>query len=174
MKQDEKRLLIVDGYNVIRATAPYREIAGRDDMESARSALISDVAGFVQGERRATVVFDGAGNPQSSGLPHDVCGVTVIFSPHRMTADSVIERLARTAREDGIEVEVVTSDAQTQWTVLGESVVRTSSSAFGTEISWDKDELREYGTRGQGRVPLADRLDAGLRARLERWARGED
>lgn len=168
------RLLIIDGYNVIRATEPYRDIAERDDLESARSALVSDVAGYVHGERRATVVFDGAGNPRSSGEPHEVCGVTVIYSPHGMTADSVIERLARAARADGFEVEVVTSDAQTQWTVLGESVVRTSSSAFGTEMSWDKEELREHGTQGRGRVPIADRLDADLRDRLERWARGED
>jgi hypothetical protein len=54
------RVLIVDGYNVIRSTPPYREIASQD-LESARVALISDVAAYAAGEWDATVVFDGGG-----------------------------------------------------------------------------------------------------------------
>ncbi len=39
------RVLLVDGYNVIRQTPPYRELA-EDDLESARAALVSDVAAY--------------------------------------------------------------------------------------------------------------------------------
>ena len=74
-----KRVLIVDGYNVIRLTPPYRELAGID-LESARAALVSDVAAYAAGEWDATVVFDGANNPHSTGEPHNVAGVRIVFS----------------------------------------------------------------------------------------------
>jgi predicted RNA-binding protein with PIN domain len=80
------RTLIVDGYNVIRRTPPYRQIA-ENDFDAARSALVSDVAAFAHGEWNATVVFDGHGNPHSDGLPHEVSGVTVVFSPFGVDAD---------------------------------------------------------------------------------------
>lgn len=167
------RQLIVDGYNVIRSTVPYREVARRDDFDSARTALLRDVASFAQGDWRATVVFDGGGNPLSTGEPHELMGVTVIFSPYGMTADSVIEGLARMARTDGDVVEVVTSDAQTQWAVVGGTVARRSASEFSAELRRDEAEWREHASRGAGSVRIEDRIDVDVRATLERWARGE-
>lgn len=166
------KTLIVDGYNVIRSTPPYRDLAERDDLESARRALLSDVAAFAQEEWRATVVFDGGANPQSTGEPHDQCGVTVMFSPFGFTADSVIEGLARSARERGEAVEVVTSDAQTQWTVVGESVRRRSSAEFAAELRLQEGEWREHATTGQSKVSIEDRIDEDVRSTLARWARG--
>ena len=92
------RTLIVDGYNVIRQTPPYKTIA-EDDLDASRLALISDVSAFAHGEFGATVVFDGHNNPGSDGQPHSVAGVTVIFSRYGHNADSVIESLSRAARE---------------------------------------------------------------------------
>ncbi len=112
------RLLLVDGYNVIRQTPPYRQLA-EDDLETARAALVSDVAAYADRSFRATVVFDGHLNPASNGIPHQVAGITVVFSRYGTDADSVIESLARAARERGDDTVVVTSDAQTQWAVLG-------------------------------------------------------
>ena len=53
-----RRVLLVDGYNVIRLTPPYRDLAQRD-LDSARVALVSDVAAYAGDEWDATVVFDG-------------------------------------------------------------------------------------------------------------------
>ncbi|MBI5231912.1 MAG: NYN domain-containing protein, partial [Coriobacteriales bacterium] len=83
--------LIVDGYNVLMRARAYAELA-RTDLDAARAALVSDVAAFAHGEFRATVVFDGGGNPASLGVPHDVAGVTVLFSPYGVDADAVIEQ----------------------------------------------------------------------------------
>lgn len=166
------KVLLVDGYNVVRCTPPYRELADAD-LAAAREALVSDVAAFAQGEWDATVVFDGAGNKQSDGVPHRFAGITVVFSRHGTTADSVIEALARTARERGDAVEVVTSDAQTQWTVLGGGVVRRSSAEFAGDLRVSEAEWRERVPAGSASCRVEDRIPADVRAVLERWARGE-
>ena len=166
------RLLLVDGYNVIRQTPPYRELA-ESDLESARAALVSDVAAYSDRSFEATVVFDGHLNPSSDGTPHQVSGITVVFSRYGVDADSVIESLARAARERGDDIVVVTSDAQTQWAVLGGSVVRMSSPEFAGELRAQDSEWREHAPAGSMRGRLEDRVDANTRARLSRWARGE-
>jgi predicted RNA-binding protein with PIN domain len=168
------RELIVDGYNVIRQTPPYSHLAEEVDLDAARAALVSDVAAFAHGDWRATVVFDGHGNPQSQGLPHEVSGVAVIFSRFGTDADSVIEGLARAARERGCEATVVTSDAQTQWTVLGGTVARMSSAEFSGELKAGSREWEEHAPAGSMKSPVEDRLDADTKRRLWRWARGRD
>lgn len=167
------RTLIVDGYNVIRQTLPYKAIA-EDDLDAGRLALISDVAEFSHGEFRATVVFDGHLNEGSDGRPHTIAGVTVIFSRYGQDADSVIESLSRAARVAGDDAVVVTSDAQTQWTVLGGSVARMSSAEFASEIRSEDAEWREHAPSGSSKGRLEDRIDADVRERLSRWARGKE
>lgn len=167
------RTLIVDGYNVLRLTPPYRDIAD-DDLDAARAALVSDVAAYAHGEWNATVVFDGGRNPHSNGQPHETAGVTVIFSAHGTDADTVIERLSRRAREAGEHVEVVTSDAQTQWAVLGGGVARRSSGEFAADLRTGEAEWREHRTAGRRGCRVEDRIDPSVRAVLERWARGMD
>lgn len=166
------RLLIVDGYNVIRQTPPYSHLA-EADLDSARVALVSDVAAFAQGEYAATVVFDGHNNPHSNGLPHQVAGITVVFSRYGLEADSVIEGLARAARERGDEAVVVTSDAQTQWTVMGGGVGRMSSAEFSGELRDGDAQWREHAPAGSMRSRIEQRIDPVTAETLARWARGE-
>lgn len=166
------RLLIVDGYNVIRQTPPYRQLA-EGDLESARAALVSDVAAYAAGEWEPIVVFDAHGNPQSRGEPHEIAGVKVIFSPYEIDADSVIETLARKARECGTETCVVTSDAQTQWTVMGGSVSRKSAAEFGSDLNESDQEWRDHTPAGARRSRLEERIDPATAEVLTRWSRGE-
>lgn len=167
-----RRVLLVDGYNVLRLTPPYREIAATD-LESARVALVSDVAAYAAGDWDATIVFDGGGNPHSDGVPHHEAGVTVTFSKFGTEADAVIESLSRAARERGDHVEVVTSDAQTQWTVFGRGVARRSSPEFGQSLREGDAQWREHTPAGSSRSRIEDRVDEAVRERLARWARGE-
>jgi len=165
------RILIVDGYNVIRQTPPYSHLA-ENDLDSARVALIADVAAFAQGEYAATVVFDGHNNPLSSGIAHQVAGITVVFSRHGLEADSVIESLARSARERGDTAVVVTSDAQMQWTVMGGGVGRMSSAEFSGELREGDAGWREHAPAGSSRGRIEERIDPVTAETLSRWARG--
>lgn len=165
--------LIVDGYNVIRQTPPYSALA-ETDLDTARAALVSDVGAFAHGEWKATVVFDGHNNPASTGATHDVAGVTVIFSRFGTDADTVIESLGRASRERGDETTVVTSDAQTQWTVLGGRITRMSSAEFSGELRQGSREWAEHAPAGDMKGRLEDRIAADTKLRLWRWARGID
>jgi predicted RNA-binding protein with PIN domain len=164
--------LIVDGYNLVFSDTEYARLAA-DDLDSARARLVEDVASYCRGEAKGTVVFDGGGNAGSDGAVHHIAGVTVVFSRAGETADSVIEALARRARDRSERAVVVTSDAETQWVVMGGGVTRLSSTEFGRILhagarSWASD-LPVSGRRGA----LQERIAPDMRDALSRWAKGK-
>jgi len=167
-----RKLLLVDGYNVLRSTGRYRDILAElpdhtgDAYNAAREALLNDVASFAGREYQAIVVFDGGGNPGSSGEPQRVGGLQVVFSKAGSSADSYIEDAAKSAAAAGREVLVVTSDAQTQWTVLGEHVTRMSAQGFVDEISMVKTEHDSDKAAHTSKMTLGERLDAQTLAKL--------
>lgn len=171
------KALIVDGFNVLRSGERYAHLLGDehslDALNAAREALLTDVATFAQGAYEATVVFDAAGNPLSNGEMQDFAGVGVIFSPAGVSADSVIEELARQAVKRGDEVVVVTSDAQTQWTVLRDKVTRMSAAGFCAEIGTIQAGITENRIESQVKTTLGERLDDKTREVLQRWIRGK-
>lgn len=162
---------IIDGYNVIGSDRRYASLANQD-LDAARARLVEDAVSFASTERHITIVFDGGGNPASDGSPHHIAGIAVLFSPSGASADDLIEVLARRSRERGEQTVVVTSDAQTQWTVMGGSVTRMSSAEFMREMTTDADERREHISRKTGHGRLEERIDPSVRAILSRWARG--
>ena len=160
--------IIIDGYNVIRQTAPYQELAERGDLDQARDALIGDVAALATKKTRVTVVFDGATNPTSTGEPTKQLGVTVIFSPHGRSADSVVEKLSHELRSKGDSAEVFTSDATIQWTVMSGNVMRKSSREFGQELREDFHVWQKDNRHHTMSSTLDDRLSPEAIAALDR------
>jgi len=163
------RRLIIDGYNLLHGTARYAPLTERD-LDTARERLIADLGSRVAEGADVTVVFDGGGNPESEGLPHDIGGVTVIFSPFGTEADSVIESLAAAAREAGESVEVVTSDGATRWTAAGGSVIVTRASSFARELETDESSWRHESDAERRRATVSDGLSPDVRSRLDRLA----
>lgn len=178
MAAKRRRVLVVDGYNVIRESPAYRALIDEDLTDPvlhdvyvrARQALLADVAAFAQGTFEATVVFDGFGNPDPERPPRRTAGVDVVFSPSGVEADTVIERMVAEAREEGREVTVITSDAGVQSTVFGEGVTRLSSRMFANEADAMNDhiaELRRSPVRqGPVRATVADRVSPDVRLAL--------
>ena len=69
-----RKVLIVDGYNVIRNNERYastqKDYTSGEGWNDARDALVNDAAYLAQDRyERCTVVFDAAGNAASSGKP---------------------------------------------------------------------------------------------------------
>ena len=170
---DRRKVLIVDGYNVIRNNARYASLGpdyNDDAWNKARETLINDAALLANRDyERCTVVFDGAGNVFSEGVPTKVAGIEVVFSPGGVSADSVIEQLAHDARESGFEVVVVSSDFTIQSTVFGGGVTCMSAAAFGSSSVLLEEEWHDAGERARGKdkTTLGDRIDPGTRAKLE-------
>ena len=170
MANQRKRLLIVDGYNVLRSGSRYRDLrdAGPnpdyadDAFNRAREALINDVVAYAGRDCDAVIVFDGARNEFSDGSCERIAGVRIMFS-----ADKTIERLSREARERGIETMVVTSDATIQNTVFGFGVDRMSANGFSHAVAVNE---REYDLDESPRVAVkntvGERLDPQVRAKL--------
>ena len=92
------KLLIVDGYNVLRSGSRYRNAPDEDytddTFNAAREMLINDVVNYAGGDYKAVIVFDGAKNAFSDGEAETVGGVRIVFSPAGQSADKVIEKLA--------------------------------------------------------------------------------
>ena len=103
MAKQRKKLLIVDGYNVLRSGSRYRNAPDEDytddTFNAAREMLINDVVNYAGRDWKAVIVFDGAKNAFSNGEAEKVGGVRIVFSPAGQSADKVIEKLAHDARE---------------------------------------------------------------------------
>ena len=95
MAQRRKRMLIVDGYNVLRSGSRYRAITSPDytddSFNTARERLVNDVIDFAGRTYEAYIVYDGGGNAYSEGAPETVGRVKIIFSPAGSSADKVSE-----------------------------------------------------------------------------------
>lgn len=163
-------LLLVDGYNVIAVDPGYRVLFD-EDQDTARARLVEDVAGFAEGRYDAVVVFDAHGNPASDGEPHDIAGVTVIFSPAGTDADSVIEGLAHHGSGEGRSIVLATSDSETQRVATRENVRRMSSPELLHAIATEAEERSSH-AGGPYHSRLEDRIDPRTREALFRWARG--
>ncbi len=166
------QILIVDGYNVIRNNRRYDGLGsdydGSQAWNKAREAVINDAALLAGSDyEKCTVVFDGAGNAQSTGRPKKQIGVDVIFSPAGVSADSVIEKLAHDAREQGFEVVVVSSDFTIQSTVFGGGVTRMSASSFASTSDELEQTWKEEKDKPVVKNTLAERIDPDTLAKLE-------
>ena len=174
MAKDRKRLLIVDGFNVLRSGSRYKNVSldlpdyDHDWLNRAREMLVNDVLHYSGREYRATVVFDGGGNVESTGEEQRVGGVSVVFSPAGSAADKVIEKLAYEGRENGYEVLVVTSDATIQDTVFGLGVDRMSAEGFSIEIDrYYHDAVLDETPKVSQKRTVADRIDSETLAKLK-------
>ena len=174
MPKDRKRILIVDGFNVLRSGSRYKRIVAptpdwdHDAFNRARETLVNDVVNYAGREWRATVVFDGGGNMESTGEEQKVGGVSVVFSPAGSSADKLIEKLAHEGRENGFEVMVVTSDAVIQDTVFGLGVDRMSAEGFSMEVErYYHDAVLDETPKVAEKRTVAGRIDADTLEKLK-------
>ncbi len=139
----EPTLYLFDGFNVLHA----------GEFEDVRR-LTDDLASFVAVRgARGVVVFDGAGEDRTLGP------LEVRYAAH---ADAVLERLASENR-DRERVCLVSSDMAVRGT-SGQEVAHLSSRTFVRDLEPAKHE-------DSGRSQLGDRVDTGIRERLERLRR---
>lgn len=136
-------LYLFDGFNVMHA----------GHFEDVRQ-LTDDLASFVAVRgARGVVVFDGVGEDRTLGA------LEVRYAPY---ADAVLERLASENR-DRERVCLVSSDLAVRGT-SGQEVAHLSSRTFVRDL---EPATHEEGARSQ----LGDRVDPGVRERLERLRR---
>lgn len=173
MARQRKKLLIVDGYNVLRSGSRYARITlpdyTDDTFNVARERLVNDVIAYAGRSMEAIIIYDGAERVADHSEAETIGGVCVMFSKRGQSADNLIEKLAHDARERGVETLVVTSDATIQDTVFGGGVDRMSAEGFCQELSSrDEDVTDDRAPAIASKRTVADRISPEVAARLKR------
>jgi predicted RNA-binding protein with PIN domain len=153
----ESRLILIDGYNVIRNT-PGLAAADRVSLAAGRDALLQGVTtAYRHTPHRVVVVFDGDGGTESVvALPGRARG-QVIFTPRGVTADETLRRLARESQAQGEQVTVVSGDFEVR---LGATDTGARSACPGEFASRLNLPPRDVAKRGRHRAAVRAQLEA--------------
>ncbi|MDE2449548.1 MAG: NYN domain-containing protein [Gammaproteobacteria bacterium] len=153
----EPRLILIDGYNVIRNT-PGLAAADRASLAAGRDGLLQRVvATYRHTPHRVIVVFDGDRQTETIvALPGRARG-QVIYTPHGVTADVKIERLAVEAEARGERVTAVSGDFEVR---LG-ATQAGARSARPEELAGRLNQpSRDLAKRARHRAAVRAQLDA--------------
>lgn len=174
---DGKRLLIVDGYNVLNFGWPGLMAKGLD---GARDRMIEDLHDYAGYTGQSVVAVFDAWKSDRLDRSIEVRGLlTIVFTRRGETADHYIERLCEDKRKlvaaGRLEVRVATSDLVEQTVVFGRGATRISA----RELLSEMDRMRSSGQQ-RGAKPAApvkstvmDALPGDVKERLLRMRRGE-
>ena len=188
-----RRILIVDGYNVINArrdwvagtngssgmTGPSGKLGPSGTLADAREKLLSelmDYAGY--SAQQVILVFDAWMSDRLQRTEEKHGSVTVVYTQKGEIADRYIERLCDSLAEDielrRVEVRVASSDGLEQTIVLGRGATRLSA----RELMFEMQQMRAQGIRqaekpASRRNPIADHLSEEVRAKLEEMRKGQ-
>lgn len=176
MRPPKKRLLIVDGYNVLNAWRSGMDARSLSDARDELAHRLANYAGYTG--QKVVLVFDAWMSDRMQRTCEEQGPLTVVFTQKNETADHYIERLcdsyAREVEYGRLEIEVATSDNVEQTVVLGRGARRVSS----RELLREMDSVRRDGTAAaaaqrRSRSTLMDRLPEDIRRRLDDMRRGE-
>ena len=113
------------------------------------------------------MVFDAANNLSSERPQFAPGGVRMVFSKAGESADTVIERQAVHAREQGREVLLVTSDNAIRATVGGIPITTVSSQLLALDLHVTNEEVaKARDERTHMHMTMEDRLDSSTRNKL--------
>ena len=171
-----RRVLIVDGYNVINAGPEFSGGALADNRDRLLNALM-DYAGY--SGQRVILVFDAWMSDRLTRTEEQHGAVTVVYTQKGEIADRYIERLCDDFVADieyrRVEVRVASSDALEQTIVLGRGATRMSA----RELMYEMKAMRDEGIRHAApmkpvsrRTPIGDRLPEDVKRRLDELRRG--
>jgi predicted RNA-binding protein with PIN domain len=142
-----KRIVLVDGYNLIRNDPALKAIEARS-LDAGRRALVSRLmTTFDLRSNEITVVFDGANAPALAPASERYGQVRVVYSRQGETADAVLGRLVA-ATPPGRQVVLLSDDhalrdvARQHGAVVGGAADRTPSRPTPSDLAArDRDAL---------------------------------
>jgi predicted RNA-binding protein with PIN domain len=145
--KEQKRFLLVDGYNVIFAWQELDAIA-RDSLDGARGRLMDIMCNYQAhiGEE-LILVFDAYRIQGHKEEIIDYHNIHVVYTREAETADAYIERTTHVMAKD-YQVTVATSDRLEQMIVMGDGARRISARELEKEVQRVNEEaLKAYRDR---------------------------
>ena len=170
-----RRILIVDGYNVINVRKPVRESIVLEDARRRLTDKLHDYAGFSGQE--IVLVYDAWLSDRMQRSEEQRGPLKIVFTMKGETADCYIERLCDELEEDislrRAEVRVATSDMIEQTIAFGRGAGRISSRELLLEMDMaSADRGPKTGSSGKRTTTVAERLPEEVRRKLEQMRRG--
>lgn len=140
--KNRKKLLIVDGYNVIFAWESLSRLAA-DNMDSAKDRLIHILSNY-QGSTEIDImlIFDGYKVKGNAGSDTFTDSIHIIHTKENQTADLYIENFTFSNSEK-YDITVVTSDGMIQKIVRASDARIISSREFADIIKSEAERLKE-------------------------------
>lgn len=171
-----RRILIVDGYNIINAGPAFSGASLADARDKLLNALM-DYAGY--SGQRVVLVFDAWMSDRAMRTEETHGAVTVVYTQKGEIADRYIERLCDDLAQDieyrRVEVRVASSDALEQTIVLGRGATRMSA----RELMYEMQAMRADGIRHAApakpsgrRASIGERLPDSVLKRLDELRKG--
>lgn len=156
-----KKILIVDGYNVISAWSKLKKISD-EDLEQARDTLIGYIHEFSKMRGlSAYIVFDAYNVKGQKEVIKDYYGVKVVYTKENQTADSYIEKFIFSLSKYDM-VSVVTSDYAEQQIVLGKGCQRIPARELIEVLSIFKKNIRKNNKKTKSKYNSMNRLENRL------------
>ena len=170
-----RRVLIVDGYNVINVRKPVRESLVLEDARRKLTDRLHDYAGW--SGQQIILVYDAWLSNRMQRSIENRGPLQVVFTMKGETADCYIERLCDELEEEislrRAEVRVATSDMIEQTIAFGRGAVRLSSRELLLEMDMASQARGpQTGSTGRRTSTVADRLPEDIRMKLEQMRRG--
>ena len=138
-----RRLVIVDGYNLIYSWEMLKEIA-EESLEKARETLMDILSSYVAyTKQELTLVFDAylVKDGEGSDFTHD--GYRVVYTKENQTADTYIEIMMHELGPN-YHIKVVTGDRLLQFSAVHAGVSRITAKEFEAEVTAIGREITEF------------------------------
>ncbi len=139
----QKKMMIVDGYNVIHSWDGLKKLAA-ENLEDARKSLIDTLTNYVAYTKTELVlVFDAYLVKDGMGSDTVQNGMRIVFTKQDQTADTFIEILMNELGPN-YNVRVVTGDRLLQNSAVLSGILRMTADELKDEITKIGNEITEY------------------------------
>ena len=173
MKRPPRRLVVVDGYNVMNAWRRDVDAQPLSDLRDQLAERLINYAGYSGQE--VILVFDAWMSGRRTRTEEVRGPLKIVYTQKNETADHYIERLcdslSREVELGRLEIRVATSDNVEQTVVLGRGATRLSA----RELIAEMDAMRGLGgarNEKPRKTTLMDRLPEEIRRRLDEMRKG--
>ncbi|MBE6607664.1 MAG: GTP-binding protein [Ruminococcaceae bacterium] len=140
---EQKRMVIIDGYNVIYSWENLKELA-EFSLEKAREVLMDILSNYVAFTKtEVTLVFDAylVEDGRGSDFMHD--GYRVVFTKQNQTADTFIEMMMSNLGPN-YNIRVVTGDRLLQYSAVGSGILRMTTKEFEEEVTKVGNDITDF------------------------------
>lgn len=139
----QKRMVIVDGYNMIYAWDALREVADFS-LEKARETLMDILSNYVAYTKtEVALVFDAYRVKDGTGSDFTHDGYRVVFTREDQTADAYIEEMMYELGPN-YNIRVVTGDRLLQFSAVHSGILRMTAGEFEAEVTQVSNEIASF------------------------------